>query len=44
MARHGSWNRSSKDRGDIVVVYLNADGTFKSMEPFLTGFHRATTN
>ena len=38
IARHGSWNRSQKIGGDIVVVYLNADGTFKSMEPFLTGF------
>lgn len=38
IARHGSWNKSKKIGGDIVVVYLNADGTFKSMEPFLTGF------
>ena len=38
IARHGSWNRSKKIGGDIVVVYLNPDGTFKSMEPFLTGF------
>jgi glucose/arabinose dehydrogenase len=38
VARHGSWNRSSKIGGDVVVVYLNQDGTFKSMEPFLTGF------
>jgi glucose/arabinose dehydrogenase len=38
IARHGSWNRSQKIGGDVVVVYLNPDGTFKSMEPFLTGF------
>lgn len=38
IARHGSWNRSKKIGGDIVVVNLNPDGTFKSMEPFLTGF------
>jgi len=38
IARHGSWNRSTKIGGDVAVVYLNADGTFKSMEPFLTGF------
>jgi glucose/arabinose dehydrogenase len=38
IARHGSWNRTSKIGGDIVVVRLNSDGSFKSMEPFLTGF------
>src|SRR5438552_1249667 len=38
IARHGSWNRTKKIGGDIVVVKLNEDGSFKSMEPFLTGF------
>jgi glucose/arabinose dehydrogenase len=38
IARHGSWNRTKKIGGDIVVVKLNRDGSFKSMEPFLTGF------
>jgi glucose/arabinose dehydrogenase len=38
VARHGSWNRSKKVGGDLVVVKLNKDGTVKSMEPFLTGF------
>jgi glucose/arabinose dehydrogenase len=38
IARHGSWNRTRKIGGDVVVVYLNPDGTFKSMEPFITGF------
>ena len=38
VARHGSWNRSKKFGGDIVVVKLNKDGTVKSVEPFLTGF------
>jgi glucose/arabinose dehydrogenase len=38
VARHGSWNRSKKFGGDIVVVKLNKDGTVKSMEPFITGF------
>jgi len=38
IARHGSWNKSQKQGGDIVVVKLNKDGTVKSMEPFLTGF------
>ena len=38
VARHGSWNKSQKLGGDVVVVKLNKDGTVKSTEPFLTGF------
>src|SRR5450631_187775 len=38
LARHGSWNRSKKFGGDILVVYLNKNGTVKSSEPFMTGF------
>ena len=38
IARHGSWNRTKKIGGDIVVVKLNKDGTVRSQEPFLTGF------
>jgi glucose/arabinose dehydrogenase len=38
LARHGSWNRSKKFGGDILVVYLNKDGSVKSSEVFLTGF------
>jgi glucose/arabinose dehydrogenase len=38
VARHGSWNRSNKFGGDVVVVRLNEDGTVYSVEPFLTGF------
>ncbi|WP_229176056.1 PQQ-dependent sugar dehydrogenase, partial [Bradyrhizobium ivorense] len=38
VARHGSWNKSKKQGGDVVVVKLNKDGTVKSMEPFMTGF------
>src|SRR5882724_13631816 len=38
IARHGSWNKSNKQGGDVVVVKLNKDGTVKSMEPFITGF------
>jgi glucose/arabinose dehydrogenase len=37
-ARHGSWNRSKKVGGDVVVIKLNKDGTVKSMEPLITGF------
>jgi glucose/arabinose dehydrogenase len=38
VARHGSWNRSKKAGGDVVVVKLNKDGTVKSIEPLITGF------
>jgi glucose/arabinose dehydrogenase len=38
LARHGSWNRTKKFGGDILVVYLNKDGTVKSSEVFLSGF------
>ena len=38
LARHGSWNRTKKFGGDILVVYLEKDGTVKSSEVFLTGF------
>ena len=38
LARHGSWNRSKKFGGDILVVHLNKNGTVKSTEVFITGF------
>jgi glucose/arabinose dehydrogenase len=38
VARHGSWNRTKKVGGDLMVVKLNEDGSVKSQEPFLTGF------
>ena len=38
ICRHGSWNRSKKFGGDVVVAFLNRDGTVKSIEPFITGF------
>lgn len=38
IARHGSWNRTKKEGGDVVVAKLNQDGSVKSVEPFLTGF------
>jgi glucose/arabinose dehydrogenase len=38
VTRRGSWNRTKKAGGDVLVVKLNKDGTVKSMEPFLTGF------
>lgn len=38
LARHGSWNRTKKFGGDIVVYFLNKDGTVKSSEVFMSGF------
>jgi glucose/arabinose dehydrogenase len=38
IARHGSWNRTKKIGGDVVVAKLDKDGSVKSVEPFLTGF------
>ena len=38
LARHGSWNRTKKLGGDIVVVKLKKDGSVASVEPFMTGF------
>ena len=38
IARHGSWNRTKKIGGDVIVVKLNKDGSVKSVDPFLTGF------
>jgi glucose/arabinose dehydrogenase len=38
IARHGSWNKTHKIGGDIIVAHLNPDGTVRSVEPFITGF------
>src|SRR2546430_14018240 len=38
LARHGSWNRTTKIGGDLVLVKLKPDGAFRSMEPFVTCF------
>lgn len=38
IARHGSWNKTQKLGGDVVVARLGADGKMASLEPFLTGF------
>ncbi len=38
IARHGSWNRTKKIGGDVIVMHLNRNGTVASMEPFLSGF------
>lgn len=38
VARHGSWNRSKKFGGDVVVVHLDKDGKVRNIEPLVTGF------
>ena len=38
IARHGSWNRTHKIGGDIVVATLDKNGNVKSVKPFITGF------
>jgi glucose/arabinose dehydrogenase len=38
IARHGSWNRTKKIGGDVVVAKLNKDGSVRSVEPFISGF------
>src|ERR1700754_4281692 len=38
VARHGSWNRSKKVGGDVLLVTLNKDGTVEKTEPLITGF------
>ncbi|HMH19515.1 MAG TPA: PQQ-dependent sugar dehydrogenase [Burkholderiales bacterium] len=38
MARHGSWNRTTKQGYDIYRVVLNESGKVLKAEPFLTGF------
>jgi glucose/arabinose dehydrogenase len=38
VARHGSWNRSKKFGGDVVVVRLDKDGKVKSIDPIVSGF------
>jgi glucose/arabinose dehydrogenase len=38
IARHGSWNKTHKIGGDIVVAHLNEDGSVKSVTPLVTGF------
>jgi glucose/arabinose dehydrogenase len=38
LARHGSWNRTTKFGGDVIAIFLNKDGSVKSSEPFITGF------
>jgi glucose/arabinose dehydrogenase len=38
LARHGSWNRTSKQGYDVMRIVLDANGKVVKYEPFLTGF------
>jgi len=38
IARHGSWNRTTKFAADIVVAWPDGKGGVAKMEPFLSGF------
>ena len=38
IARHGSWNRTTKQGYDLMRVTLDANGKVAKYEPFLTGF------
>jgi glucose/arabinose dehydrogenase len=38
IARHGSWNRSSKVGADVVVAWPDGKGGVSKVEPFLSGF------
>ena len=38
VARHGSWNRTNKFGGDVVLVNIKKDGSAGAIEPFVTGF------
>ena len=37
IARHGPWNRTKKYAADVVVAFLDDNGTVTEVEPFLTG-------
>ncbi|HEY1259564.1 MAG TPA: PQQ-dependent sugar dehydrogenase, partial [Stellaceae bacterium] len=38
IALHGSWNKTKKNGGMVVVARLNGDGSVRSITPFMTGF------
>jgi glucose/arabinose dehydrogenase len=38
IARHGSWNRNTKQGYDVMRVTLDGNGKVAKYEPFLTGF------
>src|ERR1700716_928753 len=38
VARHGSWDKTNKIGGDVVLVNIKKDGSAGPIEPFLTGF------
>jgi glucose/arabinose dehydrogenase len=44
IARHGSWNKSKKFGGDVVMVQINKDGSAGTIEPLVTGFLQPDNN
>jgi len=42
VAFHGSWNRSEPTGYKLVRVKLDADGTYRGVEDFITGWHSGT--
>ena len=37
-----SWNRTKKYAADVIAVFLNRNGTVRSVESFLTGLVETT--
>jgi len=44
VARHGSWNKTKKFGGDVVMVQINKDGSAGAIEPLVTGFLQPDNN
>jgi glucose/arabinose dehydrogenase len=44
IARHGSWNKSKKFGGDVVMVEIKRDGSAGDIEPLVTGFLQHDNN
>ncbi len=44
VARHGSWNKTKKFGGDVVMVHINKDGNAGEIEPLVTGFLQPDNN
>ena len=44
VARHGSWNRTKKFGGDVVMVQIKKDGSAGDIEPIVTGFLQPDNN
>ena len=44
ISRHGSWNKTHKFGGDVVVVQIKKDGNAGDIEPIVTGFLQPNNN